>query len=190
MSMPSSCDAVAEARFGVEAKDAREGAVVRGDVFRADAGGQFEGDLFDETAGVDEDEGGAVVLGVGGELVEDLFPHAGVGDGAEFVAGDLDGNVEFAALAYLDDGGGLAFGMDAGEVIGDQFDGILRGGEADSLRGCCKAGEELAGAEAVFAGDEGIEAFQREGQVGAALVVGYGVDFVDDNGADAAKIFA
>ena len=63
-----------------------------------------------------------MVLGVGGEFVEDLFPHAGVGDGAEFVAGDLDGDVELAALADLDDGGGFAgfwVFMDAGEEVGD-----------------------------------------------------------------------
>ena len=48
----------------------------------------------------------------------------------------------------------------------------------------------MAGAEAVFAGDEGVEAFEREGEVGAALVVGYGVDLVDDDGADAAEVFA
>ena len=48
----------------------------------------------------------------------------------------------------------------------------------------------MAGAETIFAGDEGIEAFEREGQVGAALVVGYSVDFVDDHGADTAKMLA
>ena len=85
---------------------------------------------------------------------------------------------------------GLRFGVDAGEEVGDEFDGVLRGGEADSLWWRGEAGEELAGAEAVFAGDEGVEAFEREGEVGAALVVGDGVDFVDDDGADAAEVFA
>ncbi len=47
-----------------------------------------------------------------------------------------------------------------------------------------------SGAEAVFAGDEGVEAFEREGEMGAAFVVGYGVDLVDDDGADAAEVFA
>ncbi len=104
--------------------------------------------------------------------------------------GNFDGDVELAALAYLDDGGGFAVGMDSGEEIGDEFDGVLGGGEADSLRRRGEAGQELAGAEAVFAGDEGVEAFEREGEVGAAFVVGYGVDFVDDDGADAAEVFA
>ena len=80
--------------------------------------------------------------------------------------------------------------MDAGEEVGDEFDWVLRGGEADSLRRCGEAGQELAGAEAIFAGDKGVEAFEREGEVGAAFVVGYGVDFVDDDGADAAEVFA
>ena len=35
-----------------------------------------------------------------------------------------------------------------------------------------------------------VEAFEREGKVGAALVVGYGMDFVDDYGADVAEMFA
>ncbi len=47
----------------------------------------------------------------------------------------------------------------------------------------------MAGAETVFAGDEGVETLEREGEVGAAFVVGYGVDFVDDDGADAAEVF-
>ncbi len=50
-----------------------------------------------------------------------------------------------------------------------------------------EAGEEGAGGEAVFAADEGFEAFEREGEVGAALVVGDGVDLVDDDGVDAAE---
>ncbi len=57
------------------------------------------------------------------------------------------------------------------------------------MRRCCEAGEELARAEAVFAGDEGVEAFEREGEVGSALVGGDGVDLVDDDGADAAEVF-
>ncbi len=56
---------------------------------------------------------------VGGEFVEDLFPHVVGGDGAEFVGGDFDGEVELAALAYLDDGCGFAVWVDAGEEVGD-----------------------------------------------------------------------
>ncbi len=49
--------------------------------------------------------------------------------------------------------------------------------------GVREAGEERSGREAVFAADEGVEAFEREGEVGAALVVGDGVNLVDDDGA-------
>jgi len=179
-----------EAGFGVETERAGEGAVMGGDVFYADAFGEGEGDFFDEAAGVDEDEGGAVVLGVGGELVEDLFPHTVGGDGAKFVGGDFDGDVEFASLAYLDDGGGLARRVDAGEKAGYELDGVLGGGEADALGRCAEAGEEGSGAEAVFAGDDGVEPLEREGEVGAAFAARDGVDFVDDEGADMAQVFA
>ncbi len=80
--------------------------------------------------------------------------------------------------------------MNSAEKAGYKFDGILCGREADSLRWCGEASEKGSGREAVCAGDECVEAFEREGEVGSALVVGYGVDFVDDDGADAAKIFA
>ncbi len=80
--------------------------------------------------------------------------------------------------------------MDTGEEGRDQFDGVLRGGEADSLRWRCEAGEEGSGGEAVFAGDEGVETLEREGEVGSALVVGYSVDLVDDDGADSAEVLA
>ncbi len=132
------------------------------------------------------------MLGVGGELVEDLVPHRVGGDGAEFVAGDFDGEVEVAALAYLDDRlAGFASIRDsvAGEEAWPtQLDRVLRGGEADALRRCREAGEEGAGRETVFAADERVEAFEGEGEVGAALVVGDGVDLVDDDGADAAEV--
>ncbi len=59
---------------------------------------------------------------------------------------------------------------------------ILCGGVVRPVKNC-------AGAEAVGAGDERVEAFEREGEVCAALVVGYGVDLVDDDGADAAEVF-
>ena len=93
-------------------------------------------------------------------------------------------------MAYLDDRGGFAVFVDAGEKVGDEFDRVLRGGEADSLRRGAEAGEKLAGAETVFAGDEGVEAFERQGEVRAAFVVGYSMDLVDDDGADAAEVLA
>ena len=57
-----------------------------------------------------DDDCNRVLVGEGGEFVEDLGPHGGGGDGAEFVGGDFDGEVEVAALADLDDGGRAAGG--------------------------------------------------------------------------------
>jgi hypothetical protein len=48
----------------------------------------------------------------------------------------------------------------------------------------------MAGIEAVFAGDKSVEAFEGESEVRAAFVVGYSMDFVDNNGADAAEMLA
>ena len=58
------------------------------------------------------------------------------------------------------------------EERGDVLDGLDGGGEADALR---------LGQAALL--DEPVEARQRQGEVGAALVVGDGVDLVDDQGA-------
>ena len=44
--------------------------------------------------------------------------------------------------------------------------------------------------EAVLAADQGVEALEREDEVRAALVVGHGVDLVDDDGADAREVGA
>ena len=84
----------------------------------------------------------------------------------------------------------MGHGVHAGEEFGDELDGVLGGGEADALRRGRAAGEELAGGEAVLATDECVEALEREGEVGAALVVGHGVNLVDDDGADVAEVFA
>ena len=44
--------------------------------------------------------------------------------------------------------------------------------------------------KAVLAADESVESLEREDEMSAALVVGHGVDLVDDNGADAGEIGA
>ncbi len=54
-------------------------------------------------AGVDEDQRGPVLADVAGDQVEDLGYLLGAGDGAEFVRGQLEGEVEFAAVAGVDD---------------------------------------------------------------------------------------
>ena len=93
-----------ESLLGVEAQLARERAMVRADVLGTQAFGEREGNLLHQAARVDKHERGAVLeceLRQGGCR---LVPHGVGGDGAEFVAGDFDGEVELAALSDLDDG--------------------------------------------------------------------------------------
>src|ERR1700722_16290612 len=127
-----------------------------GYVLGTKARGEFEGDLFDEAASVDEDQGRAVILSVGGKLIEDLGPHIAAGDRVELVAWDLDGKVELATLADLDDSRRLTVFVDASEEVGNEFNGILRGEETDSLRRSNNTGKEVTWAEAVFARHEGV----------------------------------
>ena len=122
------------------------------------------------------------------ETVVNIVPDGVGGDGAELVVGDFDREIELTAPADFDDGA-VAVTCSA-EEIGDERDGILRRGEADALWGDGEAGEHVAGREAVFAADEGVETLEREHEVGAALVVGHGVNFVHDDGADAREVCA
>ena len=232
-----------EFALGFETQLARERAVVCGDVFRAEAFAELEGEPFGHGARVDEDEGAAVLERELGEAVVDVVPDGVGGDGAELVVGDFDGEIEVTAAADFDDGAVAV--TCAAEEVGDERDGILRRGEADALwdwpsratepaaraagfapfgrsrlglwgrnsaqmelagplrfaqddtlsvwqpgSGNVRPVTTAAGGEAVLAADEGVESLEREHEVGAALVVGHGVDFVDDDGADAREIGA
>ncbi len=76
-------------------------------------------------------------------------------------------------MTYLHDHGIGA--TRAGEKMGHEFDGPLRGRKANA--------REVPARQMV-------ETFEREGKMGAALVVGYGVNFVHDDGFDRCKHFA
>ena len=93
-----------ETALGFVAQLARERAVMGGDVLRADAFADDVGEALDHAAGVDEDEGGSVFEREFGEAIVDGIPDGVRGDGAEFVRGEFDGEVEGAACADLDDG--------------------------------------------------------------------------------------
>ena len=108
-----------------------------------------------------------------GGAVVDLAPHFVGGHGAELVAGHFHRQFHGAAVAHVDGVGAIA---EEGGDIRQRFDG---GGEADALRG---------GAAVLL--HQAVEARQREGQVGAALVVGHGVNFVHDHGADGSQHLA
>jgi hypothetical protein len=194
----SGCDqdadfAVLQALLGVEAQFARERAVVRGDAVRAklrrEAFGEREGNLLHQAARVDEDQRGAVRAGVAGSESKTsshialVVTEPSSSDGISIARSSVRRWPTWMIVAEF------AAGFCAGQECADQLDRVLRGGEADALRRRAAAGEKRAGREPVLAADQGVQPFERERQVSAALVVGDGVDFVDDDGADVAQMF-
>ncbi len=156
-----------------EAQFAREAPVMRGYGIAAEAFGEVVGDAFGQAAGIDEDERGGMLCGELGEAIVDFAPHFVGSDGAELAGRYFDGEIHFAAMADLHDCGVVAFR--ASQEMSDRLNRFLRGGEAD-------AREALAG--------ELVQALEGESEVRAALVVGYRVNFVDDDSFDGLEDFA
>jgi hypothetical protein len=99
------------------------------------------------------------------------------------LGGELDAEVDAGLAAGVDDrdGAGLdlvAGDLEAAEEGGDLLERALGGGQADALQR-----RELG-----ISG--GVEALEREGEVGAALGGDEAVDLVDDDGLDAAQELA
>ena len=103
-----------------------------------------------------------------GDAVVNLAPHFVAGDGAKLGRRNFDREVELAAMADVDDGRSRA--SRAGQEMRDLLDRLLRRRQADARRPVRQQ----------------VKPLQRERQVRAALVVGDGVDFVDDHGLDVA----
>ena len=83
--------------------------MVRGNILLAEAFGQRTAQPLDHAARVDEDQRGRVLAAQLRDAVKGLCPHLAVAHAAEFGRGNLNRQIERAALAYLDDGGSLAF---------------------------------------------------------------------------------
>ncbi len=77
--------------------------MVRGHAVRADALGQQMREPLGEPPRVHEDERGAVLLDVRGDPVEDLAPLLVGRHGLQLAPGQLDGEVERAPVAEIDD---------------------------------------------------------------------------------------
>ena len=108
--------------------------MVRGHDFLAEALSQMKRDALRHAARVHEDQRGAMLAREIGEAIVNLAPHFVRGYGAQFARGNFDGEIEFAAIPHLDDFR-LRQRLGAvgpGQKFGDQLDGILRGGKADS----------------------------------------------------------
>ncbi len=144
----------------------RQAAVVRGDDVVTEALRQEMREAFGEPSGVDEDERGAVLLDELGDAVEDVGHLLGGGDGFELAVGQLERQVEVALVARVDDGRQRTI---TDEQARDSFDGTLGRREPDPGR--------------AFVAD-GLQPFECDGEVGAALIASDGVDLVDDDGLD------
>src|SRR4051812_5097227 len=109
-------------------------------------------------------------VGISGELIKDLLPHFLSENSAQLVGGNLNRKIQLAALTDLNDRCPRPFRMHAGEEICDQLDRILCCRETDALRSGGKTGQKLAGREPIFTAHEGIQPFEREREMSAALV--------------------
>ena len=126
---------------------------------------------FSAGAGVGEDEGGAVGLDEPCEFTDEA--------GAAEAGGRIRFALERGVDAEIDPLGGGHFDDTGrptrpGKVGGDLGGWGDRRGQPDALRAVTT---------------EVGEAFEAEAQVGAALVLGEGVDFIDDDPADLCEVF-
>ena len=150
---------------------AGQAAVVRGDVLLPERLGQRARHPLRHAPGVDEHERGAVRLDEGAQPAIHLGPYLAGHHRFERRVGQLQREVALAAVAGVDDGAlARPARVAAGEEVRDGLDRALGRGQPD-------AGDGAPG--------QRVQAFEREREVGAALVAGDGVDFVDDRGAGA-----
>ena len=144
--------------------------MVRQDGVFAQTLGQVVGHALRQAARVDEDQGGAMLADELGHAVVDLAPHFGAGHGAQLVARHFDGQVHGAPVADVDD-------RSAGRARN----------AATSSSGLTVAERPMrCGRAPAVLFHQAVQARQGQRQVRAALIVGDGVDFVHDHGADAA----
>ena len=159
-----------ELLLGFEPGLAGEAAVVGQHLALAEPVGELVRHPFHQPPGVHEHQRGAVALDLLHDAVVDLGPQPVGGDGPQLLVRHVDGQVHFPLVAHVHDG---AFRRavapepaGAHQQAGDVLHGLLGGAEADAL-------QRPAG--------QGVQALQREREVGAALVSGHRVDLVHDD---------
>ena len=134
----------AESSFELEPAVLREAPVMGGRPVLTDALGQQMGEPLRQAPRVHEDERGAVLGDVPGDLVEDLSPLLVRGDRLERALGQLDGEIERPPMAEIDDAAHRRpVRADpplprSDEEPGNGLDGALRCREADALRWCAR----------------------------------------------------
>ena len=84
--------------LGLKTQAPRKTAVMRQDRVFAQSFAKMMRDAFGEAARVDEHQCGAIFIRERGDAIVDLGPHFGAGDGAQFIAGNLDRDIHRAAM--------------------------------------------------------------------------------------------
>ena len=145
-----------------------QAAVVGGDHVVAEALAQLVGQALGQAAGVDEHQRGAVLAHELGDAVEHVAHLLGGGDRLELAVGQLEGQVEVAVVADVDE-----------RTVG--------GGRSPTSRRATVSMGRWVADRPIRPGGRGrtaLEPLQGERQVRAPLVAGHGVDLVDDHGLD------
>ena len=173
-SMPSSSDAVATTtrsspslsrRSASMAALARQAAVVGGDRVGAQPLAQVQRHALDQPPRVDEHQRRPVLARQRGDAVVELAPLLVGAHRAQLVVGDLDRQVEIAALADVDDLGQRAVRPTSRRAATSSGRTV-----ADRPTRCSRRGRH-----------QRLQPLERQRQVRAALVGGDGVDLVDDH---------
>ena len=164
-----------QARLHPEAAVHGQARVVGLDAVFPETLGKLVSDPLCHPPGVDEHKGRPVLVDVGRDLIQHRRHLIECRHGAELVIGELDGDVQPASMADVDDyATWLATGQrpvltGAHQQTGNGRYRPLRRGEPDPDR-------------PVLPRDQAIQSFQAEREVRTALVVGQRVDLVDDHG--------
>ena len=143
---------------------------MRGDVVFAQALAQVMRDPLRQPPGVHEHQRGTMLLHQFHQPVVNLVPHLVGGDRPQGRAGHFHREIELALVPDIDDHRSRP--AVAGQKVRDFFDRLLGRGKPDAHRRTI---------------GQRFQPLQRKRQMRAALVVGDGVDFVDDDGFDIAQ---
>ena len=177
---------ILELAFSLQAKFPGEASVVSGHILRPQALAQSEGHPLHHAAGIDKDQRRPVLQGQLGQPRINIVPDGVGSHRPQLLPRHFHGQVERAMPSHLHNGY-LRRAL-SGQESGDEFNGVLGGGESDTQRRLRSPGDQGARTQAVFAADQRVETLQSERQVGTALVVRDGVDLIDDHRLHVAEI--
>ncbi|MNE03981.1 hypothetical protein D3C80_965020 [compost metagenome] len=154
--------AALEPLLRIQAQRFGQAAMVCGNRLLAQPVAEVAGDTFGQAPGIDEYQRGAVFTGKGGQAVIHQAPDISGHHRPQRYRRHFDGQVTLAGMADIDNGAGAPA---THQKLCHPFDRALGSGQADTPQW-------------LFA--QGLQAFQGQGQMGATLVTGQGMDFVDD----------